>query len=481
MSLWLRMILALLLAATPASFVLLLVMRDIEWDARVDGLVNLAHRLMENGGRSNCETQPESFGGPMLGMLRAAERQLSPRIRQRARRELPEITRRSRMEIWAYDAEFLSRNDRAPVLALELVEELESGADVASRVVPQEESPRPIFEVALRMDWWPDGPCAALLIRDVRLPSMRPMRYAGLGILVVILSAALGIALAAWPVVRRLRRLTEEVKDSAKEFDLQVDVQGRDEVKLLETAFEQVHGRIREQVTGLRRREDALRAFVRNTMHDVMIPLSVLQGHLSAARQLGSLDESQRRDLWTGAVQEAEYVRSILENLNTFAKLEADALPMRDEEFSLGELVERVATRLRVLARSRDVELDYGLPQKDLRLRGDPVLLEQALGNLVHNAVQYSDRGGLVELWLESEGEDYILRVLDEGPGLSDAELARVLEPRFRGEEGRTRNPSGSGLGLHISREIVERHGAHLSLARRSERGLVAEIRGSLR
>jgi HAMP domain-containing protein len=92
------------------------------------------------------------------------------------------------------------------------------------------------------MDWWPDGPCAALLIRDVRLPSMRPMRYAGLGILVVILSAALGIALAAWPVVRRLRRLTEEVKDSAKEFDLQVDVQGRDEVKLLETAFEQVHG-----------------------------------------------------------------------------------------------------------------------------------------------------------------------------------------------------------------------------------------------
>lgn len=480
MSLWLRFVLALLVAAVPASITMLLVVRDLEWRAREENLVRTAQRVMEAGGRERCEENPERFGGVRLGLRGELLRQIgprtqTPRVRPRALPR-PLERRRPRIEYWAYDAQFLARNDYAPVLAQELVDALRAGAESASRVIEPEDEELPIFEVALKLPWWPEGPCAALLVRDVRVPDERAFRRTVWAILGVVLASVCGVAIAAWPVVRRLRRLTDQVRGTAREFELRVDAGGRDELVLLERAFDEVHSRIREQMVELHRREEVLRSFVRNTMHDVMVPLSVLQGHLAQARNKALVGGD--RESWAGAVQEAEYVRSILENLNTVAKLEGAVLPLPEETFGLSAIVERVVLRLRMLARARSIALDHGLPDVDPQLRGDAVLFEQAIGNLVHNAVQYSDSGGTVELLLEVEGDEFVLRVIDEGPGLGDDELEHVLEPRFRGEEGRTRNPSGTGLGLHIARQVAERHGCTLALRRRAERGLEAELRG---
>jgi signal transduction histidine kinase len=100
-------------------------------------------------------------------------------------------------------------------------------------------------------------------------------------------------------------------------------------------------------------------------------------------------------------------------------------------------------------------------------------LLKRALNNLVDNAVLY---GGRATVQVEETPSALMLRVLDEGPGLPDAELERVFEPFYRLEASRSRATGGSGLGLGIARNIARTHGGELVLRNRPEGGLEARL-----
>jgi len=115
-------------------------------------------------------------------------------------------------------------------------------------------------------------------------------------------------------------------------------------------------------------------------------------------------------------------------------------------------------------------------------VRGDITLLERAVSNVVHNAVRYNLPGGHVALVLDRRAREgrFSLRVVDDGPGIAEDELARITERSFRGNEARTRHPHGMGLGLHIARDVVERHGFSLVFRRPEEGGLEVELGGPL-
>jgi len=101
-----------------------------------------------------------------------------------------------------------------------------------------------------------------------------------------------------------------------------------------------------------------------------------------------------------------------------------------------------------------------------------PLLLRRALSNLVENAVKY---GSVARVSVEQHGGVTSITVRDEGPGLPQEELERVLEPFYRMEESRNRSTGGAGLGLAIARAVAESHGGSLSL-RNAEHGLVVTL-----
>jgi signal transduction histidine kinase len=115
-------------------------------------------------------------------------------------------------------------------------------------------------------------------------------------------------------------------------------------------------------------------------------------------------------------------------------------------------------------------------------VQGDVTLLEQALSNLVHNAVRYNRTGGHVAVLLEeaTAPAGFRLRVLDDGPGVKEEELQRLVERRQRGDEARQRYPDGLGLGLHIVYGVAERHGFRLDFGRSEHGGLEVTIAGLL-
>lgn len=224
-----------------------------------------------------------------------------------------------------------------------------------------------------------------------------------------------------------------------------------------------------------------LRQFLANTTHDVMIPLTVLQGHLAAMQSRLAAGEAIERATVVSAMDEAHYIASILHNLAVVAKLDAGEPQLQRAAVDLNALVARVIGRHRPVARQLGVSLESAPPDEVLTTLADVTLLEQAVSNLVYNAIRHNKAGGHVAVILE-RGEDastFRIRVVDDGPGIPAHELARITERGFRGDAARSRAPEGQGLGLHITHRVAALHGFSLVFAASEYGGLQVDLAGA--
>ena len=153
---------------------------------------------------------------------------------------------------------------------------------------------------------------------------------------------------------------------------------------------------------------------------------------------------------------------------------------LREEHTELGALVERAVSRLAPLAKRQGIRVDFAVPERGVSVRADVTLLEQAMTNVIGNAVRYNREGGHVAVVLEAKGRTFTLSVRDDGPGVDADALARLGERGFRTNEARTRRPEGMGLGLHIVREVAAAHGFTLEFSRNDPSGLVVTLRGPI-
>lgn len=456
----LRARLALTLSLATIALLVLLGWAQSRWHSqlRVEALAEAAVHRMQSGERERCEADPSHWPGPQ------AERRSHPR---------PGLPRRPfpPYRIFAYGADFQSINPENPPFPPELASHLEAGDDIAA----SHSSDRRRAEVAVRMPWV-EGPCSVLLMRV-----KGPPRWFSAAILMPALLVAVFMIfvalIAAGPIVVRVRALTESVRALESDSDELIHVGGNDEIAELGEAFEQSRRTIHAQLESLRERETALRNYIANTTHDVMLPLTVLQGHLVSLQQRIEAGENIDVSAIVPSIEEAQYLGSLLHNLNAMARLESiEGLAHRDS-VDLSRLVERVVERHRPIAKRKQIALDCAVPETPIRFRGDLTLLEQALGNIIQNAIRYNDSNGHVAVVLRESEEGWTLTVVDDGPGIPEAERKRVLEPAFRGNQARTRHPHGMGLGLHIASDVARRHGLGLTLRDTDGGGLTVELR----
>jgi signal transduction histidine kinase len=472
----------------------------IEHSTAVDGLARLVLERMRYGGKEECDRWPESWPilpepirlgrgreglgagfGSRVGLPPRPERneRLPIRLRQEERRPRAFAHLGPPVEFFAYGADFISRNPLVPALPEELRTGLLAGQDIVSRGRSRDAGAP--LEVALRMIWFaePGSPSAVVMARQVGAGGPSLAHEFLLAAVIVASIMLLALFVSAGPVVARVRRLTHGVRRAATDrYATPVPVEGHDEVSELAEAFNAAGAELRAHTEALEQRERGLREFVEGTTHDVMLPLTVLQGHLVSLRRRASGDQAA---ILGDALEEAHYMASLVRNLGTAAKLETEDEAPRRDPVDLVALCERVFARHLPVAREKGVALEPVLPGEPVMLRGDGTLIEQAVSNLVHNAVRYVERGGRVLIVLSVEAGRFCLRVLDDGPGIPPDQLQRLTERRWRADAARTRHPDGSGLGLAIAHEVALRHGMELSLRSAPELGgLEAELRGSL-
>lgn len=393
----------------------------------------------------------------------------------------PGLPRAAPPRFFAYDRALTSRDPAAPRVAAGAAAALAEGDWAAVDRATFDDR----VEVLLRSPW-PDGPCAYVLVRGTTprgfIGAILPASELWLAPLVATLIAVL---VAVGPVVGRIRRLTADVRRSAAGGFVEAPaVAGADEVRQLGDAFVAASAEVRRQLAARDDRERALREFLANTTHDVMIPLTVLTQHLASLRAgVRTREPAELDEVVARAMDEAHYLAALIHNLSVAARVDVAEPRLERAPIDLNALVARVVARHRPVAAERGIELDSGVPEVAVIVDADLTLLEQAVSNVVYNAIRYNRRGGHVAVVLDRDDARFVLRVLDDGPGIPPPDLGSLIRRGFRSDAARTRTTGGHGghgIGLHITHTVARLHAYQLTFTNREPSGLEVELAGPL-
>ncbi len=235
---------------------------------------------------------------------------------------------------------------------------------------------------------------------------------------------------------------------------------------------------VMHDVTQLRRLEQVRRDFVANVSHELKTPVTAIKGFVETL--LESDDEADMEDVrrFVGIIgRQAERLHLIVEDLLTLARVEQGAeryrLPL--ETYPLEAAFATAVEICQVSAEARQMEIDVSCPA-DLQVRINPPLFEQAVVNLLDNAVKYSPPGSLVRLTGAAGDGQVIIAVADNGPGIEAKHLPRLFERFYRTDKARSRAMGGTGLGLAIVKHVVQLHGGRVDVASTPGKGSVFTI-----
>jgi signal transduction histidine kinase len=276
-----------------------------------------------------------------------------------------------------------------------------------------------------------------------------------------LLLAAAGVWLASGVVLRPLRRLRAVTSNVAGADDLDrrvPDDDGPAELRSLATAFNAMLARLGRSAEDRERALAATRRFTADAGHELRTPLTTVQATLSALSRHPDLDPGRRRDLVDDALAEHRRLVDLLDGLQAMAR--GDAAPVEHADVDLCELVVLAADE--AAARHPGVAFATDVPDGPLALRGWEAGLRSLVDNLLENAARHGcPDGGTVRVTLVADGP--VLHVDDDGPGVPDAERARIFEP-FARAEGTT--AAGSGIGLALVAQQARAHGARVEVGR---------------
>ncbi len=224
------------------------------------------------------------------------------------------------------------------------------------------------------------------------------------------------------------------------------------------------------------RLEQARSRFLAAIGHDLRSPLTVLRSGLEAVED-GVIDDVA--GLVPTLLREVDLVGSLVDDLFLLARIESDGLQLRRERLDLSELADEAGEALEHVARRRRVSIDVQAPS-DAPVDGDAVALGRVLRNLLDNAVRHAPDGSTVTVTVSvATTSSVVLRVEDEGTGFPIERLDELFVSFVRGEEARTRDGAGAGLGLAIARGLVEAHGGTITASPGPGGHITVEIPGA--
>ena len=219
--------------------------------------------------------------------------------------------------------------------------------------------------------------------------------------------------------------------------------------------------------------------FAANASHELRTPLTVMSLGIESLQndpdsKFSPYAEETLRDMQ----QETQYMSKLTEALLTLARGDEDNVTLQKEKVDLTAVMADICAQLRPLAEQKNLQLVFNGTRRIFSLC-DKDKIKQLLIILVDNAIKYSD-SGTITAEVEADGMQAVIRVLDEGIGITEGEAERIFERFYRVDKARSRASGGFGLGLSIAQWIVKRHGGSITAHQRDGGGTVFTVRLAL-
>ncbi len=240
----------------------------------------------------------------------------------------------------------------------------------------------------------------------------------------------------------------------ARRLSERVEEKGSDEMVAVARAFN-------EMAAGLEQAEQLRRNLLADVAHELRTPLSVLQGNLRAI-----LDEVYALNLTEMArlYEHTRFLSRLVNDLHELAQAEARQLPLDLQETDLTELITKTVEAFRPSVETKGVILQTELPADLSPIQVDAARIRQILQNLLANALRHTPAGGTITVRVEPTPNAVCLCIADTGEGIPPEHLPYIFDRFYRTDPTRSRDRGGAGLGLAITRAIVEAHGGQISV-----------------
>jgi len=210
-------------------------------------------------------------------------------------------------------------------------------------------------------------------------------------------------------------------------------------------------------VTALRELEQAKSDFVSTVSHELRTPLTSIKAYTATLRRDDvEFDNRTREDFLSVVEEETDRLTRLISDLLDVSRIESGKLELKRRDFDIAKLVKIVADKMQSQTSKHAIKLDA--PDGTSLVHADPDKIEQVIMNLVDNAVKYSPSGGEVVVALRTYPRKVEFSVHDQGVGIPEDQLAHIFEKFHRVDNRATREIGGTGLGLYVSKSIIEAH-----------------------
>lgn len=223
----------------------------------------------------------------------------------------------------------------------------------------------------------------------------------------------------------------------------------------------------------LEQEENSTKSLITDISHQLKTPLAAVRLNYEMMQE-ECLTEEERREFLEREEQEIDKLESLLEELMKLSRLESHMIQLKRERVNLKDLILEAINQVYMKAHSREVEIQADIPG-DLWLSMDKKWTVEAFVNVLDNAIKYSLPKGVVKVRVTAWNNMASLEIEDEGIGISSQELHKIFHRFYRGEKALEMVKEGAGVGLYLTRQIIEEQGGTI-LAKRKRKGTIFQI-----
>ena len=213
-----------------------------------------------------------------------------------------------------------------------------------------------------------------------------------------------------------------------------------------------------------RKKEDSMRKMLSNISHDLKTPLTVVLGYIETINLDKDMHSDEKEVLLEKVHDKTIEVIDLINKFFDLAKLESGDKDISLTRININEVCRKNILNFYDILNSKGFEVDINIPEKDLYAFGNEEALDRILNNLLSNAVKYGTDGKFIGLSIEENEKSIYIHVIDKGRGIEEDKIDRVFERMYTLEDSRNRVFQGSGLGLTITKRLVEKMNGEIFL-----------------
>ena len=251
-------------------------------------------------------------------------------------------------------------------------------------------------------------------------------------------------------------------------FEERVDVTSSDELGELAQSFNHM-------AESLQTHEKVQKDFIANISHDLRSPLTSMQGFLTAMLD-GTIPPEKREHYLKIVLEETERLSRMTQSIVELSRAQSSAILLDESDFELNELIRWNIEMLEPQLEEKNVQIHGIYEAEQTMVHGDRDKISRVLQNLLGNAAKFSPQNGIIEVETTLDKKKVLVSVKDQGPGISEEDQKYVFDRFFKTDTTRNMDKTGSGIGLAVCDEIVQRHGGRLDIANAEGGGTVVTV-----